>query len=235
MKICVIHPKSLNKSAKWLAETLGAVTCNPWEKDVHNFKQFDVVFNYGCNRSFLANNVINKTNAVATCISKLKTLYKLAKLQIPTIPFTEDIKEIPDSWKEIVCRETDKGAKGDGFSVVKRGKLLPPAAFYSEYYKHKWEFRVMIFNGKVVVRYVKREDKEGNWEFDSVDKAGFEAMDAACLAAAKVIGIDFVGMDILANSPTEFKILEANSGPVMTEDVLSVLTQYFADKGNVHV
>lgn len=235
MKICVVHPKMLNKSAKWLAETIGAVAFNPWKQNIYNLKQFDIVFNYGCNRHFLANNIINKPTAVAICVSKLKTLYKLAKLQIPTIPFTEDPTDIPVSWKEIVCRETETGAGNNGFSVVKRGGLLPKAAFYAEYYPHKWEFRVVVFNNKVVSRYVKKENKHGEWDFEMLEKTGFEKIDAACLAATSALGIDFVGFDILANAPETFKILEANSAPTMTEDVLEIITQYFADKGNVHV
>ena len=47
-----------------------------------------------------------------------------------------------------------------------------------------------------------------------------EPIKEACLRAATALKIDYVGFDVLVNKQNEFVILEANSAPIATMEVL---------------
>jgi len=45
-------------------------------------------------------------------------------------------------------------------------------------------------------------------------------MDNMCLKAAHALGIDYVGFDVLAQTKNDCVIIEANSGPILTDEAL---------------
>jgi len=83
----------------------------------------------------------------------------------------------------------------------------------------------------VVGRYYKAEtpDDKGvlEWSFNVQPKRGFEKMDEACLKAAKALGIDYVGFDVVAMNKNDFVILEANSGPILTGEAEEAIINYY--------
>lgn len=231
MNICVIHPKVSRKSATQLAAALKAPVVNPFEKGQFNFAGFDLVFNYGCSSVELAaKKFINHPNAVRKCVNKV-VCYKLWETNgIPTVNYVTDrVAATEKPWKHTVCRADKGGNQNSGMEIVAKGDPLPIAAIYSEFYKHKHEFRIVVLKGKVIARYMKKRTADDMWELVHLHADGFEAIDKAVLKASSVLGIDYTGMDVLANSQEEFKVLEANSGPAMTEEVLSIITKEFAN------
>lgn len=56
-----------------------------------------------------------------------------------------------------------------------------------------------------------------------VPNRDFKTIDAACVKGAELLGIDYVGFDVLAKNKKDFRICEANSGPILTDDVLPQL------------
>jgi glutathione synthase/RimK-type ligase-like ATP-grasp enzyme len=212
-----------------LAKELGAVAINPAKVGGKDFRKYDLVFNYGCSSNFLAKKVINKPTSVERCINKMSTFYRLAKMGLPVVSFTAHSYEIPKHWKTIVCRKMLDGAQNKGITYVEQGEAIPYAALYTDFYEHKFEFRVVVFQGKVVGRYLKEENKQGEWVLNHLQPTGFKKMDADCTLAAELLDIDYVGFDVLANSQTDYKILEANSGPLLTPEVLDII------KDTIHV
>lgn len=229
MKICVIHPKICTKSAKELASVLGAVAINPYKQNHKYYGDYDLVFNYGCQLNVLAKKFVNKPSSVAKCIDKLSTFYKLMKMGLPIVPFTEHVVEVPKHWKTVVCRKVVDGHQSKGLSYVQQGDALPVAQLYTDFYEHKHEFRIIVFKNKVVGRYLKVENKKGEWIFEHLQPTGFKAMDASCELASKMLDIDFVGFDVLANTQTDFRILEANSGPILSPEIADII------KDSIHV
>lgn len=227
MSICVISPKRTSKSARKLATALGGSYINPYQDDKTNFTSFDVLINYGTTRFFTANQVVNKASAVAKCVDKHKTLYNLARVGIPVVQFAAEKQDIPASWQRIVVRydKTSNGAKS--LDYIDKGETIPEAQFYTEYFKHKFEFRIVVLAGKVVGRYLKKENTNNEWEFQSVAAKGFELIDKACINAAAVLGIDFVGFDVLSNNEEDFRIIEANSGPIITDEVIDKFKELY--------
>lgn len=229
MNICVVHPRASFKSAKRLAVALQCEAFNPFKMNSLDFTKYDLVINYGVSLPIHTKAIVNSTLAVVACVNKLITFRKLAAVGVPTVKFAQFKKEVPTSWETVVCREDATAHSNAGLSYVNSGEPLPDSELYTEYYDHKFEFRIVVLKGKVVGRYLKEENKSHEWEFNSMDKAGFGVMDAVCIKAAAALGIDFVGFDVLSNSQNDFRILEANSGPIMTPEVLKAMKKEFAN------
>lgn len=227
MKIIVISPKATSESAKALAEALEAKYENPFDSDRYSFHNYDVVFNYGCGYEFRGNKVVNLGNSVRNCINKIKTLSLLTKAEVPCLEYVVSKNKIPKTWDTIVVRKELEGRNGSGIEFAYQGDKIPDAVFYSNYFYHRYEYRVVVFKGKVVGRYFKKLEPDGTWTFMIARPKGFETMDEACIKAAKALSIDYVGFDVLANTKKDFRICEANSGPILTEEVKQAIVKHF--------
>lgn len=220
MKILVISPKAAEDSAKRLAKELGADYNNPYQSGRLVFKEYALVINYGFSTNIVTNanaNVLNEPSAVRKCINKLKTLESL----VGHVPIPEYSQRIRDTWNTVVCHTKPDGRKNEGIEYWYResDEPVPNAYLYTEYYHHRGEYRVVVLCGKVVGRYRKVE-RDGTWDLELRDKRGFEYMDEICIRAAKVLGIDYVGFDVLAQTKNDCVIIEANSGPILTDEAI---------------
>lgn len=220
MNIIVISPKASDESAKRLAKELGAVYENPYQAKHNNYGGFDVIINYGYSQPFKMNRnvfLINSFETVRACIDKRATLHHLAIAGISVPEFATKIK---DEWHTVICHTKPDGRKNEGIEHWYRNEqmAIPPAYLYTNYYPHRGEYRVVVLKGKIVGRYRKVLDAEGMWSLELRDKRGFEEMDAACVKAARALRVDYVGFDVLAQKKDNFVIIEANSGPILTDE-----------------
>lgn len=230
MKICVIHPKACKESAIMLAKGLGAKAINPRKERFRDHQEYDVIFNYGLGEW---NGHINKGAAVVRCIDKLTTFRVLLKANVPIPKYVTAYADVPKNWNGYVCRETATGAGNEGLNMFYDYNDIPKdCVLYTEYFEHVHEWRVVVFKGVVVARYKKEFYQEGDnllWNLRLYTEQGFENIDRSCLQAAEALQIDFVGFDVLENKKGVYVVLEANSGPVMTEEVLEHLQAYFKE------
>lgn len=227
MSILVLYPKLSKESALELARYIGADALNPFESTIRNYNNYNHVFNYGCNRNLVTHrSIINKPSAVAKCIDKVATFNSMLTVGAPYPAFVTSKSEIPRTWKQIVVRKNRFGAQAKDLLFVERGDPIPDADLYTKYFKHKFEFRIVVFRGTVIGRYLK-EESNGIWNLNSMDKEGFEEIDRHCVATARNLGIDYVGFDVLSNSQTDFILLEANSAPIITADTLTTVRDYY--------
>ena len=225
MKILVISPKASEDSAKRLAKELGASYENPYKTGRQVFIHHHLLINYGYSGTVITHNpvrVINNFGNVKLCIDKLETLAILGA-HVATPNFG---KHFPKDWNTVVCHTKRDGRKNEGIEYWYReeNKPIPPAYLYTQYYEHRGEYRVVVLCGKVVGRYRKVE-RDGTWDLELRDKRGFEYMDAMCIKAAKVLGIDYVGFDVLAKTKDDCVIIEANSGPILTDETVEAFVQ----------
>lgn len=226
-KIAVISANPSAKSAKELADALKATYFNLADTSKSRYHEFDIVFNYGTSfRPIHCKQVINTPKAVSTCINKIATLKKLKEAGVPCVEFTLD-KEVARKWPTVAVRATATGKAGDGLDWWKKSSRtpLPAAAFYSKHYPHWYEYRVVVYKDEVAARYVKNEVEGGMMHLHYLPSKGFKTIEKACISAASALGIDYVGFDVLAVSKTEFVILEANSGPIITEEIINFLKE----------
>ncbi|MNQ79946.1 hypothetical protein D3C85_949070 [compost metagenome] len=52
-------------------------------------------------------------------------------------------------------------------------------------------------------------------------------MDEHCLRAAKALGIDYVGFDVVAKTKKDFRILEANSAARLEDEAENAIVEYY--------
>lgn len=228
-------------SARALAEGMNKRTNGEWQAKVYDVrkgeypKQPTHVFAYGCseaNKGWIPEYLVNSPNAVKRCVSKVDTFRNLAMDNIPIPRWTKDKNQIGKEWERIVVRSKVDGRKAEDLEYFHQGDKLPDAPLYTEYFEHKYEYRIVVFMGKVVGRYYKAvtgtmPDGQLEWSFNVQPKRGFEKMDEACLKAAKALGIDFVGFDVVAMNKNDFVILEANSGPILTGEAEEAIINYY--------
>lgn len=231
MKIAIVNSVA-GKSSKQLGDFLRdkphqVDVFKPYKDGKTNFLNYDVVFNYGYGGELQANKVINQPKAVLRCVDKSKTFDALRAAGVDTVEYCLSNKSIPRHWDWVVVREEVDGRKAEGLSYHEnKPGAVPAGALFTEYYEHKYEYRVVVLAGKVVGFYRKNEDGEGNWSLDVQPKRGFEEMGKQCVEAAKALGIDYVGFDVLANTKKEFKIIEANSAPILMDEAMEAIYSY---------
>lgn len=225
MKICIIHPEIGKESAEELAGILKADVFNPYKSERRDYREYDVLFNYGCNRKVKCNRIINKTVSVGRCIDKVRTFKALTKSNVPHPEYAIHRDKVPEHWDQVAIRKSKKGNQAQDIDYAFQGEELPDAELYTQVYYHKHEFRIVVFMGEVIGRYVKRRKKK-DWLLESVDKEGFNHIDKACIDAAKGLDIDYVGFDVLAKSQSKFIILEANSSPILTDETAKSIKKY---------
>lgn len=229
MRICVVYPNACKESALYLAEAIGADAVNPYKSNRTDFTQYDVVFNYGVGHRLYANKVINHPRAVGDCVNKLYTFntLKLCKLAHPA--YWKNKQDVPKDIDIVVCRDKVDGRAAEGMTFCHQhlDEKLPNAELYTEWFDTMFEYRIVVFMGKVVGRYHKAAKEDNTWEFVLCVKKGFEVIDDECLKAAKALNIDYVGFDVVENEHGQFVILEANSGPIITDESVTVIKKYF--------
>lgn len=229
MKVAIIHYVA-GISSKILATALNN---NGVKAEVFNmnnipcidFREYDHVFAYGCSADTLHKNRLNTARAVSRCVSKPKTFDALRKANVNTVEYCLK-KPIPKHWDWVVIRDKIDGRKAEGLNYHENNAQVPDGNLFTEYFEHRYEYRIMVFKCQVVGRYYKKTVAD-DWYFNLQPPKGFEEMDDHCIRAAKALGIDYVGFDVVANTKKDFRILEANSGPRITDEAENAIVEYF--------
>lgn len=225
-------------SARKLADGFNKRTNGEWKAVVYDVRKDAVplcqhIFAYGCSKDRIGLKThINKPNNTKACVDKGLTFQILKKEGIPLPGWSLQKKFVDPNWKQIVVRSKVDGRKAEDLDYFNQGDVLPNAPLYTEYFPHKYEYRIVVFKEKVVGRYYKAVvDKFPNgqlaWSFMIQPKRGFEQMDADSIRAAKALGIDYVGFDVVANSKKDYRFLEANSGPILTGEAEEAILNYY--------
>lgn len=192
--------------------------------------------------------------------SKLTSLIKLSLAGLPVMPsFFCRRDKIEDQIEYIVSkfgfplvakdlsRQRGKGVfllkKREDFDFLK--KVAPKDQFlFQKFYSNEEEYRLVVLGDKAAVYY--RKIRKNSKEFRSNTALGAEEefldvkqapkqMKQIAVKAAKVLGLEITGVDILIDSRTGKRwLLEANRSPGFTEPPLSpelsALASFFATK-----
>lgn len=237
MRIAIIHSVS-GLSAKYLKEYLVEAghrvdIFRPYVEERSDFTEYDKVVSLGCSAKVYTkpNAHINTGTAIKLCVDKRLTFASFNKANVPTVEWTTDFKKIPKHWDQVVVRMKVDGRKAEDinyFSLPDELRDVPKdAALYTQCHYGRFEYRIVVLSGKVVGRYFKALIPGGEWEFRLQNLKGFEEMDKQCINAAKALGIDYVGLDVLAHSKKDFVILEANSGATVQHESAVAFVELF--------
>jgi hypothetical protein len=190
--------------------------------------------------------IVNRGSAVAKCVDKRRTLAILREGNVPCLEFTE-AQGVAQSWADkgnrVFVRETAKGKKGRGITIVGPGGDVPPAPLYTLDYPKTHEFRVHVAFGKVIDFVQKKkmgaekrkamgidavnEDVRNHhrgWVFAHndliVSEKEWRQLANIAIEAANVLGLDYCGIDMLADHRNgvllSAVICEVNSAPGMS-------------------
>jgi RimK family alpha-L-glutamate ligase len=175
--------------------------------------------------------VWNTAYAIERCVDKSATSFLVARAGLPTPPTW--VCEWPAQAAEVVRREGGTfvlkplfGSQGRGLRLV-RGvdDLPPPAAVTGVYYLQRFvaregkgfhDFRLLVSSGRVVASMMRHSAhwitnvKQGARPLAAVPDA---AMRDLAAAAARVVGADFAGVDIIHDAGGRPSVLEVNSMP----------------------
>lgn len=198
------------------------------------------VFAYGTSaHTYAADKRYNKSNAVKNCVDKVTTFKAFKASGVPTVEYVTNRQKVPKHWETIVCRKEVSGRKAEGFQLVEQGDDLPDWELFTEYFYYVREYRVVVFMGQAFV-YYKREvwdpkEKYTNHEFifQKPRRAPYKIhvnITRDAIKAAKALGIDYVGFDIVVNSRGAYRFLEANSGAILCEEVKAAIINHFKGK-----
>lgn len=198
---------------------------NPYKERIPYGYKPDVIFNAGCVWHWKGA-IINSGTAVEKCINKIATFQAMKKAGVPIPQWVDRYSKIPKKWEEIVYRKTAEGRKNDGLMFFRKGDTIPKdGALYVEGFSWPFEYRIVVFKGKVVGRYYKKVVGD-TWELMIQPKKGFQEMDKHAVKAAKALGIDYVGFDVLAKNKKQYVFLEANSAASLREEVALKIMQH---------
>lgn len=206
-----------------------------------------VIFNYG--RSVVpvwaeeaigkGCTILNKPSNVINSVDKRRSLSVMSAAGVPTLEHTTD-RNVALGWVltdgDVVVRHKVKSKQGKGVEVVERGQDLPHAPLYTRHYKKTHEFRVHVFQGKVIDLVQKkrmgkkklaklglgeahsflRNHKQGYvfahnelvCDFLGRDN-GRSTIEQIGIDATEAIGLDYCGVDILARYDDQGLFIDA--------------------------
>lgn len=187
--------------------------------------------------------ISNKDFVVYTGISKVDQLSSFTLAGVPCPKYTTD-KLVAEAWlrddvKRVMCRKLTRAHSGKGCVVANNIDELVQAPLYTAYVPKKFEYRVHVFNGKVIDKQIKRKRKEyeGTRDTQIRNKAnGYvfcregitddPRLESIAIAAVKALSRPYGAVDIIYNEKQDsYFVLEVNSKPGMQGTTLEKYAQ----------
>lgn len=168
--------------------------------------------------------IINKVDNVYNCFNKKRMFRILIRNDVGCLKyFNFQVQEDIDLVRKYVRH---------GYAIClranKRMRIVKTAADFERHYNNYtyatkvedklFEYRVVILHNKLVNIFIKNKHDNGfkykqeNCTFARLTLPDNDPVLATSLKAARVLGIDLCGVDILVNKNKEAKIIEVNSG-----------------------
>lgn len=252
MPIKVAPYKMGSQSARALARGLGVLRV----RNTYVPKRRDLIINWG--KSSLQTRyplqIINHPNAVHIAANKLLTYQALEEAEFPHVPLWCTTRYEADQLlytsshggeqeSAIYCRTQLTGHSGSGIVIVDNSLELVDAPLYTVKTKNKYEYRVHVFQGRLLD--VQQKKKRLNWEGNSIqgirnasngwvyarDNIECPALvtDAA-IEAVNILGLDFGAVDIGYNQhENKCYLFEVNTAPGLEGTTLIKYIQAFKE------
>ncbi len=245
MKTMICFSNKSSVTGKALAAKLVAL-----RKRTNRRAKCDVFLRWGSLEEFdrLRSKIeLNSREAVSNSVNKFKMLQLLSEADIKTVEYNNDPATITDYLDESGnCYIRSKAG------VVRYANNFNPMldSYYSKPVRNKRrEYRVHVFNGKVIGLYEKVPIAEGdrpklfksdtcnfvrcNPEISRVKQPDLDM----CIAAVKSLGLLFGGVDLIRDNKMNCFICEVNSSPglntQMIEKYVQEINQYVNTMGVV--
>jgi len=184
--------------------------------------------------------ILNKPIAVDRASDKVATLRLLKQNNVAHVDFFLNKDDAIKSCEEgniIYCRTITRGKEGKGIVLARKPEEIVDAKLYTKYFENDKEYRIHVFNGKVIDEVQKKSMSEERMREKGIIKTddskyirnlkkawsfcrqGVDAEDVVketAIKAVDALGLDFGAVDIAYNSETdECKVLEINTAAGM--------------------
>jgi len=235
--------KKYSKSAKELSKALRIKRL----KDKGDVKQFRFpIINWGNTTRLVTSitKVYNPASSVKVAVNKLKTFEALKdKVAIPdfTTDYDQALEWIEDG-EVVVCRTLLESHSGKGIVIAETAEQLPTnCKLFVKYFKKSSEFRVHVFNGKVI-DFVKKKKRNGiedanynkyirsynnGWVFCRDGVTIPDNVKTLCIEAVRALNLDFGAVDVCMKSNGKAAILEVNTSPALEGTTLTKYKEAF--------
>jgi len=187
-----------------------------------------LVLNWGSAEPLPADLVaLNRPDAVRISSDQVESIRRLGDLAPRTVARPDDIGLL---GSERVVAKRRHGARGSGKAVIWSDASWSERVRYDlfqEFIPERREYRVSVLSGRVASAYLKRppegaspEDLRPGWSFERAEALP-RAVAATAREAARRIGLDYAGVDVIEDLRTgRVYCLEVNAAPGMSEDTL---------------
>jgi len=159
--------------------------------------------------------------------NKHHSLYEFSTHNIPHPEFTTDkqqTKDWIDQGHKVVCRTLLTAHSGQGIVVAKQHDELVDAPLYTKYIRKQKEFRVHVFNSKIIDIQEKRRSSavddhhpyirnhSNGYVFCRGDIEEPHALRGVAISAVNALGLDFGAVDAIWNAELDScYVLEVNT------------------------
>jgi len=231
MKIRIEPYKTWSGGARRLGRRAGILRATP--KQIKRHGDFDLIINWGRSERRFHGNYLNEPEKVRTASDKrcAVELFKGAGVNTPDYTFDRDMAQ---SWVDdggtVLARTLTRASGGRGIFICspEEHSRIPKAPLYTRYVKKTDEYRVHVWQGKVIdVQCKKRSrdvpDDKVNWQIRNHDN-GFiyarggcnppDGIDTISCAAVSSLALDFGAVDLGYNERAkEYTVYEVNTAP----------------------
>lgn len=225
MKTFIYPYRNRSKSVRALKQKLGAKSIK-LEGSRYQHRPGHLVINWG--NGSCPYPCLNVPNAVIQGSNKVRFSQILNGVEgVQIVPFTTS-KDEAKKWKLVVVRHLTRASGGKGIQLVNpKEEEIPNAPLYQKYVKKKSEFRIHVFQGRVIHIQQKRRRNDienPNWKVRNHEN-GFvfsiydvdpvpQSVHDMCVKAAQQLGLDFGAFDVLWNAhENKYYLLEVNTAP----------------------
>lgn len=210
-------------------------------------KPSTTVINWGSSalpEALLKGQIIQDPDKVSSASNKL-SFFRMNEGSEFVPDFTIDIDEAIEWCRDgsaVVCRTNLTGHSGEGIVIAETEEALVDAPLYVKYFKKKDEYRVHVFNDKVIdiQRKARRLGAENvNWRVRNHANGFIYARENVnpppCVVSAaeesmKPLGLTFGAVDVLYNEHKDKAVvLEVNTAPGLTGTTLQNYLQAFKE------
>ncbi len=259
----IVPYKRFSDSATRLRDALRAegVACKIVQRNspTYRSKSDHILLNWGCtDRPIWPRYTgridiwINYASSVEIAANKLLAFQKLKEAEVSTPDWTVN-KDEAIQWvtngEVVVCRTILNGSGGAGIILAATSEELAEvnAPLYVKYKKKRHEYRIHVFNGKVidVQQKRKRKDVEVNskirnlangWVFCRENIMLPEGAKDLAIRAVSSLGLTFGAVDIIENEKEKScSVLEVNTAPGLegsTVQSYALAIKEWLDEGN---
>lgn len=261
MTVKIFPYRMSSKGARLLARNLGVLRVHP----TYRKRPRDFIINWGSTQPMACD--LNSPQAVAIATNKLLSFQRWRDAGFEDIPeWTTDYQQarawLLDNRGKVYCRTLLTSREGNGIIVAETAEQLVHAPLYTLQTKCKYEYRVHVFNGRVIDATIKRKrsteqdsitsnsgrvrsvsgntynpairNHNNGWVFC---RSGFElplSVGESSTRACAVLGLNFGAVDIgFRERDGRHFVYEVNTAPGLEGTTLERYTTAIRDYCNV--